>query len=121
MQPLCEYDEVEEIADTDMPVHGVCFWVLTEFNIAHRAVKRRFQTTHEISMEPDSFATHSEAMDMADEYASEIKNRFRNSEIQKMPDDVREDEYHIYIVDRMSNPIAKIGVVGEDYRKQTRH
>ena len=72
-------------------------------------------------MEPDSFATYSEAMDIADEYAVEIRNRFRNSAIQRMSDEIREDEFHLYIIDKMHNPIAKIGVVGEDYRDAILH
>jgi hypothetical protein len=121
MQPLCEHEDeaFEEIADKDKPVQGVCFWVLTEFNIAHRAVKRRFKEPTEAVIDPDSFATFSEAMEIADEYAIEIRSRFRNSAIQRISDDIRDDEFHLYVVDRMNVPIAKIGVIGEDYRKQT--
>ncbi len=119
---LREYDEdaFEELADKNKPISGVCFWVITEFNIAHAAVKRRFKTDSSW-IEPDSFATYPEAVEMADEYAVEIKNRFRGSLIQRITDDFREDEFHLYIVDKMANPIAKIGVVGEDYRRQTLH
>lgn len=122
MQPLCENedDAFEEIADKDEPILGICFWVLTEFNIAHRAVKRRFKQA-EAAIEPDSFATFSEAMDVADEFAIEIRNRFRSSAIQRISDDIREDEFHLYIVDKMHNPIAKVGVVAEDYRTITKH
>jgi len=120
---LCEYDDdaFEELADKNKPVSGVCFWVITEFNVAHTAVKRRFKTKTDTWIEPDSFATYPEAIEMADEYAVEIKNRFRGSIIQRITDDYREDEFHLYIVDKTSNPIAKIGVVGEDYRRQTLH
>lgn len=123
MQAHCEHEDeaFEEIADKDKPVHGVCFWVLTEFNVAHRSVKRRFKATTDATIDPDSFATFSEAMEIADEYAVEIRNRFRNSAIQRISDDIRDDEFHLYIVDRMNVPIAKIGVIGEDYRKLTKH
>lgn len=124
MQPigrLFEEEPFEELAEKDMPVSGICFWVLTEFNTMHRAVRKRFKDSKNAEMEPDSFATFSEAMEIADEYAVEIKNRFRNSAIHRIADEIRDDEFHLYIVDRMNIPIAKIGVVGEDYRKQTRH
>jgi hypothetical protein len=121
MQPHCDHEEFEEIADNNQPVIGICFWVITEFNVAHRTVKRRFKDNKNAMMEPDAFATFSEAMDIADEYAVEIKNQFRGTFIQRIDDEIRADEFHIYIVDKMSNPVAKIGVFGEDYRKQTRH
>lgn len=117
---LSELDEeaFEEI-DIDEPVKGLCFWVLTEFNHNHRQVKIRMKNKDPI--EPDSFATHPAAMDVADEYAAEIQKNFRGSSVHRIEPEMMEDAFHLMIVDKMNIPIAKIGVVAEDYRHSTLH
>lgn len=116
-----EYDEefFEEI-DIDKPIQGLCFWVQTIFNENHRLVKTRMKET-DVELDPDSFATHPEAMEMADEYAMEIQKTFRGSHIKKLDPQFMEDEFHIVILDKTNIPIAKIGIVAEDYRGITVH
>lgn len=120
---LCELDEeVFEEIDIDEPMKGLCFWVLTEFNMSHRIVKTRMSKKDaEDPFEPDSFATHPEAMDIADVYATEIQKIFRGSSIHKVEPEMMEDEFHLLVLDKMNIPIAKIGVVAEDYRHNTIH
>lgn len=118
---LCEHDDdAFEEFDIDTPVEGICFWVLTEFNLKHRDVKNRLKNKPD-PFEPDPFATHPEAMEIADEYAIEIRKIFEGSHIQRLEPEIREDEFHLYIVDKTNTPIAKIGVVAEDYRELTIH
>jgi hypothetical protein len=116
---ICERDddEFDEI-DLDQPTSGICFWVLTEFNLNHRSVKTALKNKTDV-MEPDSYATHPEAMEMADEYANEIKQIFHGSTVKHMDLEFMEDAFHIYILDKTNIPIAKIGVVAEYYRNLT--
>jgi hypothetical protein len=113
-------DESFEEIDIDQPMPGLCFWVLTEFNESHRAVQARLKDNKE-PFDPDSFATHPEAMIAADEYATEIQKNFRGSNIRKLESEEMEDAFHIYILDKTHIPIAKIAVVAEDYRGNTLH
>lgn len=113
-------DEAFEEIDIDIPMKGLCFWVLTEFNENNRAVKARMKDNNE-PFDPDSFATHPAAMDAANEYATEIQKNFRGSNVKKLEADEMEDAFHIYILDKTHIPIAKIAVVAEDYRGNTLH
>jgi hypothetical protein len=118
---LHEYDDdAFEEFDIDKPIEGFCFWVLTEFNLAHRSVRARKIDAEQL-VEPNATATHPEAMDMADDCAEEIQKKFRGSTIRRIDPEFRQDEFHLYIVDKTNMPIAKIGVVAEDYRHQTIH
>jgi hypothetical protein len=123
MMLLSELDEeVFEEIDIDQPMKGLCFWVLTEFNPNHRVVKSRMnKKDSEDPFDPDSYATHPEAMDAANEYADAIKKLFRGSSIYKIEPEMMEDEFHLLVVDKTNIPIAKIGVVAEDYRNNTIH
>lgn len=118
---LSEYDEdcFEEF-DLDEPIKGVCFWVLTEFNVNHRAVKARLKNKAE-PFDPESCSTHPTAMDIADEFASEIQKNFRGSVVKKIDPEMMEDEFHLFVLDKTNIPIAKIAVVAEDYRENTIH
>lgn len=119
---LVEYEEEGDYEfDFDEPVEGICFHVTTEFNLNHTQVKRRFRNkaTNQLQFEPR--ATHPEAMHVADIFAVEIQKKFRGSAIKRIAPDLRSDEFHLYIVDHNHIPIAKIGVVGEDYRDRTIH
>lgn len=115
---LSEYDDddFDEI-DIDKPIKGLCFWVYTEFNTNHRIVRHRLKVGQ--SPEPDSFATHPAAQEAADEYAAEIQKNFRGSTIQKIEPEMREDEFHIFVLDKTNIPLAKIGIVAENYQDQT--
>lgn len=118
---ICEHDEddFEEI-ELYNPTKGLCFWVLTEFNEHHRLVRTKLKDNVQ-PFDPDSFATHPEAMDGADEYAIEIQKLFRGSKIQKLEPDMMEDHFHIFVLDKSNIPIAQIAVVAEDYRENTIH
>jgi hypothetical protein len=112
------YDEI----DMDEPVEGVCFHILTEFNLNNGVVKNRFRrksADSTVRFEPK--ATHPEAMHVADVFADEIQKLFRGSTIKRISPDMQDDEFHLYIVDRFHIPIAKIGIIGEDYRDRTIH
>jgi hypothetical protein len=114
-----EYDDFEEI-DIDRPIKGLCFWVLTEFNRNHRQVTR-FKVDDDQHFDPDSFSTHPAAMEVADEYATQIQKIFRGSSIRHIEPEMMEDEFHLYVVDKTNIIIAKIGIVAEDYRSFTIH
>ncbi len=118
---LREYaeDAFEEI-DIDNPVKGLCFWVLTEFNTNHRLVKTRIKGDSE-HFYPDSFSTHPAAMEVADEYAVELRKIFRGSSVKRLEPEMMEDPFHLFIVDKTNIIIAKVGVVAEDYRSFTIH
>ena len=118
---LCEHsDEDFDEIDIDTPIEGVCFLVLTEFNLSNRAVKTLLKKKPE-PFEPDPYSTHPEAMETAGEYAAEIQKIFQGSTVKKVEVEMREDEFHLYIIDKTNIPIAKIGVVGLDYRGLTIH
>jgi hypothetical protein len=118
---LHELDEecFDEI-DIDKPVKGLYFWILTEFNLHHPEIKNKLRED-EIIIIPDTYATFPEAMDIADEYAYKIKNRFKGSNIRKLEPHEMENEFHIYILDKTNIEIARIAVVAEDYRGVTLH
>jgi hypothetical protein len=120
----CEDDEefFEDEYDLDEAVEGICFHILTEFNLNHTAVKRRFRRkTDDNTVRFEPRATHPEAMKVADVFAVEIQKRFRGSSIKRVSPDMRDDEFHLYIVDQNHIPLAKIGIIGEDYRDRTIH
>jgi hypothetical protein len=118
---LTDYDDdAYEEFEIDEPILGICFHIMTEFNLNHRAVKQRLKKSdNTLRFEPKS--THPEAMKVADVFADEIQKRFRGSSIKRISPDMRDDEFHLYIVDQQHIPIAKIGIVGEDYRDRTIH
>lgn len=116
---VSEYDEsfIEEM-DLDQPIKGLCFWVLTEFNTNHRLVKNRVKDGAD-PFDPDSFATQPAALEAAEKYASAIQKIFRGSSIRKIEPEDMEDEFHLFILDKTNIPIAKIGILPEDYRDNT--
>ncbi len=119
---ISEYSEesFDEI-DIGKPIKGLCFWVLTEFNMSHRLVKTRFKGESEQHFDPDSFSTHPAAMEVADEYAVEINKIFRGSSVKRLEPEMMEDLFHLFIIDKANIIIAKIGVVAEDFRDATIH
>jgi hypothetical protein len=125
MEEVQEYQDEEEYYedfDLDEPVAGVCFHILTEFNLNNSRVKarmRRRSVDNTVRFDPRS--THPEAMQVAEAFADEIQKRFTGSTIKHLSPDMQDDEFHIYIVDPNHIPIAKIGVIGEDYRDRTIH
>ncbi len=122
MDHVQEYEE-EDLYDfeIDEPIEGICFHIMTEFNLNNRVVKARFRrkTDNTVRFEPK--ATHPEALKVADVFAIEIQKRFHGSQIKRISPDMRDDEFHLYIVDQNHIPIAKIGIIGEDYRDRTIH
>jgi hypothetical protein len=122
MTDVQEYEEWVEDYEIDEPVEGICFHVLTEFNLNNRTVKQRFRRSssdNTVRFEPK--ATHPEALRVAECFATEIQRRFRGSTVKRLAPDLRDDEFHLYIVDQNHIPIARIGIVGEDYRDRTIH
>jgi hypothetical protein len=107
--------------DLDEPIEGICFHILTEFNLTNNAVKKRLQVKTERKVFFDAQATYPRAMYAAEKCATEIQNRFKGSSIKRIDPSMQNDDYHLYIVDKFHNQIAKIGVIHEDYREFTIH
>lgn len=121
MTELCDHEEEYfDDVDQDEPVDGVCFHILTEFNLNHQGVKRKLQNkTRKVYFEPQ--ATHPQAMTIADSCATAIQKQFKGSSIKRVDPMLRNDEFHLYVVDQTHTTIAKIGVIVEDYRDYTIH
>lgn len=126
MTVVHEYDDEDddilyEDEDLDEPIDGICFHILTEFNLNNRSVKRRLQNKQDNKMFFDAQPTHPRAMYFAEKCATEIQKQFKGSSIKRIDPTMRNDEFHLYIVDKTYNQIAKVGVIVEDYRDYTIH
>lgn len=120
-EELGEDEEYYSDEEMDEPIEGICFHIMTEFNLNNRMVKARFRRKADNTVQFEPKATHPEAMKVADVFAVEIQKRFRGSTIKRVSPDMQDDEFHLYIVDHNHIPIAKIGIIGEDYRDRTIH
>lgn len=114
-------EEFNEEFDLDEPIHGICFHVMTEFNLNHNGVKRKLQNRRDRKMYLEPQATHPQAMQIADGCADAIQKQFKGSSIKRVDPMLRLDEFHLYVVDQQHMTIAKIGILVEDYRDFTIH
>jgi hypothetical protein len=112
-------DEYEEF-ELDEPVKGIYFYVVTEFNNNHKLVNKRIKED-EFYSESEPLATHPEAKITASLLADKIHKSYGGSKIINIPDDVREDIFSIYILDKDENEIACIGISAVDYRDEILH
>lgn len=107
--------------DMDEPVEGICFHVMTEFNLMNKKVQSRLRFPEYQVQVQSAQPTHPEAMKMADVFAGQISRWFHGASIKRISPELCDDEFHLYIVDKNHTQIAKIGIIGEDYRDRTIH
>ena len=110
-------EEYENLA-TDEPIPGVFFSVFIRYNMTHPTVKKKIVDDF---IESDPLPTYAIANATSFRTAESIRKIFRGSIIKEVPQEELEDEYSIYVFDSKERPIAKLGVVAEDYRGKTTH
>jgi len=105
---------------SDNPIKGVFFSVFVTYNPNHPQVKKTIVKSNTF-LESEPLATYVQASKVSVEMAKKIKKSFKGSVVHQYEPEEVDDEYTIYIIDKKDRPIAKLGVVAEDYRRKTIH
>ena len=112
-------DHSEPTLYGDTPPARVFFQVVIEYAEDHPLVNDIPEEARCVETEP--LATFSQAMELADEIAQTLEEDFFNSNILRLELDEVEDFFHLYIIDREEQEIARVGVFIMDLRGHVIH
>ena len=111
-----------EEADRATPIKGVCYYVRVQYNGENPMVRRKAKAAlrkNNYIEEMTPLATITEVEDATEKAAGVIQRAYKGSMIYVRSAADMEDEYCMLILDTKQRPIAKLGIIAEDYRKET--
>jgi hypothetical protein len=118
--PKPEDDLTEDELLSDYPPERVFFSVLVRYDLENPLVRKKVDADRAL-LKSEPIATFPQASRFSEEAARNITKSYRGATIRVFDLDHVPDQYNIYIHDKKSRPIAKLGVVCEDYRGKTIH
>ena len=95
---------------SDSPPKGIYFQVLVDY-----------VDTQDDDLCSDPLENFCKATNVAKEVAKNIIDNNPGSSLVTLDSDEMDDEYHMYIINKSGDGIAKLGIVAEDYRDVTFH
>jgi hypothetical protein len=118
--PKSTDDLTEDELLSDYPPERVFFSVFIRYDLKNPLVRRKVEADQAF-LHSEPIATFPQASRFSEHAAKNITKSYRGATMRILDLEHVPDQYNIYVYDAKDRPVAKLGVVVEDYRGKTIH